>query len=162
MLFHQHEEYDCPLPLQCIYCLRTQRRIRQLWQRCPNTALRDRRDSSFAANQKSSSQFSCSVREPRTASFPALLPLMHFSSITRTFPGMKVRCQWHKYRRNKRVEGCCWHLTNSARISNSSLHKIPCAEAVNGKQVDYIVCCDPVKQFWCRMTYLYISIVLGS
>ena len=25
---------------------------------------------------------------------------------------------------------------NSARIGNSSLHKIPCAEAVNGKQVD--------------------------
>lgn len=138
MLFHHHEENDCPLPPCCTYRLGTRRCIRQLWQCRPNTGtyFRDRMDSSFAAKQKSSSQFSCSAQKPHTISVPAKLALMHFSSVTRIFSGMKVQCWWHKHGRNKRAEGCCCQRRSSGSTDNSSLYKIPCAEAVNVKQVD--------------------------
>lgn len=93
-------KYNCPLPPWCSY------RLRQRWPCHPGTSLRVTPDSSFAANQKSSSQFSCSVQEARTVHFPAL-PLMHFSSVTPIFSGVKGQCWWHKYRRNKWVQGCC-------------------------------------------------------
>lgn len=73
------KEYDCPAPSPV--------RLRQLWQCHPqhNTYLRDRADSSFAANQKASFQFNCSVQELHTVGFPAFHLLRHFSSVTWNF-----------------------------------------------------------------------------
>ena len=154
MLFHQREEYDCPLPPQCTDCLWTERDIRQLRQCRPNTTLLLGTDEApvLQLTENPLPNSAAQRGNPTLLNFPALHPLKLFSSVTGIFSGMKVQCWWHKHRCNKRMEGCCWHLTNSARIGNSSLHKFPCAEAVNANKLSYMVCWDPVKQFWCKMT----------
>lgn len=131
MLFRQHKEYEHPLPPQRTYRLRTQRHIRQVWQCHPNTALILATHSTQVLQLTKNPPPNSAAQ--RAVSFPTLLPLMPFSSVTRISSGIKVQCWWHKY---KWVEGCCWHLTNLARIGNSHLHKIPCAQAVTGEQVD--------------------------
>lgn len=118
--------------------------FRQLWQCHPqhNTNLRDRPDSSFAANQKASFPLHCSVQEPHTVAFPAFHLLRHFSSVRWKFS----KCSTGGTSTEGQVGRGLWLTPNNlARTGHSSLHNIPCAKAVNSKQVDLYIPRDPVK-----------------
>lgn len=92
--------------------------------------------AALALLPQNSSRFSCSKQEHCAVTFPALFPLMNFTSSTRSFFGMKVQGLWQKQRGNKLVMSYWWHLTNSANFGNSRLHEVSCAEAVSSKQVN--------------------------